>query len=75
MQNDLIKIKICRHGNRYAGGTAFNWFNKTFAYKSVVYHQILYSIAMFQFILKADLQFMLVNKSIPKRFTFKKYMV
>lgn len=32
MQNDLIKIKICRHGNRYAGGTVFNWFNKTFAY-------------------------------------------
>ena len=32
MQNDLIKIKICRHGNRYAGDIAFNWFNKTFAY-------------------------------------------
>lgn len=32
MQNDLIKIKIRRHGNRYAGGTAFNWFDKTFAY-------------------------------------------
>ena len=32
MQNDLIKIKIRRHGNRYARGTAFNWFDKTFAY-------------------------------------------
>lgn len=32
MQNDLIKIKICRQGNRYAGGTAFDWFNQTFAY-------------------------------------------
>lgn len=32
MQNDLIKIKICRYGNRYAGGTAFDWFNQTFAY-------------------------------------------
>lgn len=32
MQNDLIKIKICRRGNRYVGGTAFDWFNQTFAY-------------------------------------------
>ena len=32
MQNDLIKIKIRRHGNKYAGSTVFNWFDKTFAY-------------------------------------------
>jgi hypothetical protein len=32
MQNDLIKIKIRRHGNRYAGTTSFSWFEKTFAY-------------------------------------------
>lgn len=32
MQNDLIKIKIRSHGNKYAGSTSFNWFDKTFAY-------------------------------------------
>lgn len=32
MQNDLIKIKIRSYGNRYVGSTAFNWFDKTFAY-------------------------------------------
>lgn len=32
MQNDLIKIKICGHGNKYAGDARFEWFEKTFAY-------------------------------------------
>ena len=32
MQNDLIKIKISRHGNKYAGDRVFEWFDKTFAY-------------------------------------------
>lgn len=32
MQNDLIKIKICSHGNKYAGDVRFQWFEKTFAY-------------------------------------------
>ena len=32
MQNDLIKIKISKHGNKYAGDAHFEWFEKTFAY-------------------------------------------
>ena len=32
MQNDLIKIKICRYGSKYVGRTNFDWFERTFAY-------------------------------------------
>lgn len=32
MQNDLIKIKICRHGNRYAGQNEFHSDTYSFAY-------------------------------------------
>lgn len=32
MQNDLIKIKISKHVNKYAGDTRVEWFENTFAY-------------------------------------------